>query len=36
VRFRRVDRGKALELRANLTQGNEVLTETWSYILPAE
>jgi periplasmic glucans biosynthesis protein len=36
VRFRRVDRSRALELRANLTQGNEVLTETWSYILPAE
>jgi len=36
VRFRRVDRSRALELRATLTQGNEVLTETWSYILPAE
>ena len=36
MRFRRVDRAKPVELRAHLTHANEVLTETWSYILPSE
>jgi periplasmic glucans biosynthesis protein len=36
VRLRRVDRNKPVELRAHLHQGNEVLSETWSYILPPE
>jgi len=36
VRFRRLDRDKPVELRAHLTHGNEVVSETWSYILPPE
>jgi glucan biosynthesis protein len=36
VRFRRLDRGTPVELRANLHRGSEVLSETWSYILPAD
>jgi periplasmic glucans biosynthesis protein len=36
VRLRRIDGGKPVELRAHLKQGNEVLTETWSYILPPD
>jgi len=36
VRFRRIDAGKPVELRAHLKQGNEVLSETWSYILPPD
>ena len=36
VRFRRLDRGKPVELRAHLHRGSEVLSETWSYILPAD
>jgi glucans biosynthesis protein len=36
VRVRRLDAGKPVELRANLKQGNEVLSETWSYILPPD
>jgi periplasmic glucans biosynthesis protein len=36
VRFRRIDGGKPVELRAHLSNGNEVLSETWSYILPPE
>jgi glucans biosynthesis protein len=36
VRFRRLDRGKPVELRAHLHRGNEVLSETWSYILPPD
>jgi periplasmic glucans biosynthesis protein len=36
MRLRRVDRAKPVELRAQLTQGNEVVSETWSYVLPAE
>jgi periplasmic glucans biosynthesis protein len=36
VRFRRVDGGKPVELRASLNSGREVLSETWSYILPPE
>jgi glucans biosynthesis protein len=36
VRFRRLDRGKPVELRAHLNRGNEVLSETWSYILPPD
>ena len=36
VRFRRVDRAKPVELRAHLDRGNEVLSETWSYILPPD
>ena len=29
-------RGKPVELRAHLKRGNEVLSETWSYILPPD
>jgi glucans biosynthesis protein len=37
VRVRRIDAGKPVELRANLVNAkNEVLSETWSYILPLE
>ena len=36
VRVRRVDAGKPVELRAHLKRGNEVLSETWSYILPPD
>jgi glucans biosynthesis protein len=36
VRFRRIDGSKPVELRAQLTSGNEVLSETWSYILPPD
>ncbi|MGH7308950.1 MAG: glucan biosynthesis protein G [Candidatus Rokuibacteriota bacterium] len=36
VRFRRIDAGKPVELRAHLHSGKEVLTETWSYILPPD
>jgi glucans biosynthesis protein len=36
VRCRRVDGSKPVELRAYLNQGNEVLSETWSYILPPD
>jgi glucans biosynthesis protein len=36
VRLRRVDGNKPVELRANLKKGDEVLSETWSYILPPD
>jgi periplasmic glucans biosynthesis protein len=36
VRVRRIDAGKPVELRAHLQQGNEVLSETWSYVLPPD
>ena len=36
VRVRRLDTSKPLELRAHLKRGNEVLSETWSYILPPD
>jgi glucans biosynthesis protein len=36
VRLRRIDAGKPVELRANLQQGKEVLSETWSYVLPPD
>jgi glucans biosynthesis protein len=36
VRFRRLDRAKPVELRAHLNRGKEVLSETWSYILPPD
>ncbi len=36
VRFRRKDGGKPVELRASLRTGTQVLSETWSYILPPE
>jgi glucans biosynthesis protein len=36
VRLRRVDRAKPVELRAHLNYNSEVLSETWSYILPPE
>jgi glucans biosynthesis protein len=36
VRFRRIDGAKPVELRAHLNQSKEVLSETWSYILPPE
>jgi glucans biosynthesis protein len=36
VRFRRIDRGKPVELRAHLTHAGKAVTETWSYVLPPE
>jgi glucans biosynthesis protein len=36
VRFKRLDTAKPLELRAHLREGEETLSETWSYILPPE
>jgi glucans biosynthesis protein len=36
VRFRRLDAAKPVELRANLVNGNETVSETWSYILPPD
>ena len=36
VRLKRVDAGKPVEMRAYLKQQQKVLTETWSYIVPAE
>jgi glucans biosynthesis protein len=36
VRLRRVDEKKAVELRGFLNDGHNPLSETWSYILPAE
>jgi glucans biosynthesis protein len=36
VRFKRNDAAKAVELRAYLKQGQSILTETWSYIVPPE
>ena len=36
VRFRRVDRAKPVELRGNLIHDNKAVSETWSYILPAD
>jgi glucans biosynthesis protein len=36
LRFRRLDRNKPVELRAYLHRGSEVLSETWSYILPPD
>lgn len=36
VRLKRIDAGKPVELRAYLKQQQKVLTETWSYIVPAE
>jgi len=36
VRFRRIDPAKPVELRAYLKEQQSTLTETWSYIVPAE
>ncbi len=36
VRFRRIDAARPVELRAYLKQQTATLSETWSYILPAE
>jgi periplasmic glucans biosynthesis protein len=36
VRIRRHDANKPLELRAHLNGGSEVLSETWSHIVPPE
>ena len=36
VRLRRLDNNKPVELWAHLNNGHEILTETWSYILPPE
>jgi glucans biosynthesis protein len=36
VRFKRLDAAKPVELRAYLKQQQSTLTETWSYIVPAE
>jgi glucans biosynthesis protein len=34
VQAKRTDKEKPMELRAHLRRGNEVLSETWSYIVP--
>jgi glucans biosynthesis protein len=34
LRLRRLDDGKPVELRANLRAGANILSETWSYLLP--
>lgn len=36
VRVRRIDAAKPTELRASLRQGQKVLSETWSYIVPPQ
>ena len=36
VRIRRLDAGRPVEMRAYLRQQQSPITETWSYILPAE
>jgi glucans biosynthesis protein len=36
LRLRRVDDKKPMELRGFLRNGHETLSETWSYLLPAE
>ena len=36
IRFKRQDDKKPVELRAFLRNGGTTLSETWSYILPAE
>lgn len=36
LRVRRHDGGEPVEMRASLRSGSEVLTETWSYVLPPE
>jgi glucans biosynthesis protein len=36
VRLRRHDDNKPLELRAHLSSGSDVLSETWSHIIPPE
>jgi glucans biosynthesis protein len=35
VQAKRTDKDKPMELRANLRRGNDSLSETWSYIVPA-
>ena len=32
--FKRLDANKPVEMRAELTQDNQPVSETWSYILP--
>jgi len=36
VQAKRTDKDKPMELRAHLRRGNEVLSETWSYIVPPQ
>jgi periplasmic glucans biosynthesis protein len=36
LRFRRVDRAKPVEVRANLVYDGKAISETWSYILPPD
>ena len=36
ARFRRLDAAKPVELRAQLKHNNEIVAETWSYIVPPE
>ena len=36
VQAKRTDKDKPMELRAYLRRGNEVLSETWSYIVPTQ
>ena len=36
ARIRRIDAAKPVELRAQLKHNNEVVSETWSYIVPPE
>lgn len=35
LRLKRIDDTKPVELRAHLQQGTKIISETWSYILPA-
>jgi glucans biosynthesis protein len=34
LRLRRIDENKPVEMRGYLRSGNELVSETWSYILP--
>src|SRR5262249_33999686 len=36
ARFRRLDAAKPVELRAQLKHNNEIVSETWSYIVPPD
>jgi periplasmic glucans biosynthesis protein len=36
ARFRRLDAAKPVEVRGQLKHNNEIVSETWSYIVPPE
>jgi periplasmic glucans biosynthesis protein len=36
ARLRRLDAAKPVEVRAQLKHKNEIVSETWSYIVPPE